>query len=256
MKLLKLIFILSLISTPEFHAQTVDLDGHKIRIGDSFQSVKKQFDPKVYNWIADTSSYPLYVYLHKYIDHKKGGGDESIAQLNFSIDMKDLKNMKSRKQQEYPLYSIQKYWDNGTSQTKGNNELAQKIFSIMQNNGIDKYSLDITTTKYSDAKSISLKIRPNVKLTIEFNGNNNCILSETISAEEDTTTGHYVLLYYDTKNLFGKEKIIYNDFPSEKEAIAKKDDLDMEYMMKNYLPPKSQIVRFRNEPLIEIPKLN
>jgi hypothetical protein len=164
--------------------------------------------------------------------------------------------MKSSKQQQYPLYSIQKYWDNGTAQPKGNNELAQKIFSIMQNNGIDKYSLDITTTKFSDAKSISLKIRPNVKLKIEFNGGNNCILSETISAEEDTTTGHYVLLYYDAKNLFGKEKIIYNDFPSEKEALAKKNDLDMQYMMKNCLPPRSQIVRFRNEPLIELPKLN
>jgi hypothetical protein len=256
MKLPGFIFILSLIAIPGFYAQTVDLDGHQISIGDTYQSVKMQFDPGIYNWVADTSSYPLYVYLHKYINHKKGGGEEPMAQLYFSIDMKDLKNLKSMKQQEYPLYSIQKYWDNGTYQTKGNNELAQKIFSIMQNNGIDKYSLDISTTKFSDAKSISLQIRSNVKLKIEFNGSNNCILSETISPEADTTIGHYVLLYYDAKNLFGNEKIISNDFSSEKEALAKKNELDMEYMMKNYLPPKSQIIRFYDKQLTELPRLN
>jgi hypothetical protein len=258
MKLSTLIFILSLILIPQIHAQTVNLDGIKVRIGDTIPSVKKQFDPKIYHWSADTSSYPVFVYLHKYNDHKKGGGEESIAQLVFSFDMKDLKKLKRNKQ--YFLSSIQKYWDNGTSHITGNNELAQKIFSIIQSNGIDKYSLDLITTKFpeqsAESKSISLQIRTNVKLTVEFNGNNNCILSETISAEEDTTSGHYVLLYFDIKNLFGKENIIYNEFPSEKEALAKKNEFDLGYMMKNYLPPKSKIVRFYNEKLTELPELN
>jgi hypothetical protein len=64
-----------------------------------------------------------------------------------------------------------------------------------------------------------------------------------------------VLLYYDAKNLFGKDKIIYNEFPSEKEAEAKKNEFDMGYFMKNYLPPTSRIVRFRNEQLTELPAL-
>jgi hypothetical protein len=208
--------------------------------------------------ITDSSSYPIYSYLYKYIDHKKGGGVESIAQLNFSFNEKDLKKFNS-KHHYYPLHSVQRYWDNGTDRNNGTNEFAQKIFSIMENNGIDKYSLDITTTKFSmngsDSKSISLKIRPNVKLTIEFNGKNNCILSETISQQEDTTSGLYVLLYSDVKNLFGNDKIIFNEFPSEKEAEAKKNEFDMEYIMKNYLPPSSRIVRFRNEQLTELPTL-
>ena len=178
--------------------------------------------------------------------------------MNFSFDEKDFKGLNGRVH-KYSLHSVQKYWDNGTSPQNGTNEFAQKIFNIIQRNGIDKYSLDIITTKFSeqgeDSKSISLKICPNVKLTIEFNGKNNCILSETISKEEDTTSGSYVLLYYDAKNLFGKDKIIYNEFPSEKEAEAKKNEFDMGYFMKNYLPPTSRIVRFRNEQLTELPAL-
>jgi hypothetical protein len=100
-----------------------------------------------------------------------------------------------------------------------------------------------------------LKIRPNVKLTIEFNGKNNCILSETISKEEDTTSAQYVLLYSDAKNLFGKDKIISNVFSSEKEAESRKNEFDMEYMMKNYLPPRSRIIRFNNEQITELPPL-
>jgi len=255
MKLSGLIFFLSFTFICNYNAQTVDLDNHKVHIGDSFESVKKQFDPKIYKWITDSSSYPMYSYLYKHINPKKGGGEESIAQLDFSVDVRDYKILKGSRN-NYPLHSVQKYWDNGTAQAKGNNELAQKIFSIIQNNGIDKYSLDITTTKFSDAKSISLKIRPNIKLTIEFNGNNNCILSETTSKEEDTTTGYYVLLYFDTKNLFGQEKIISNVFLTEKEALDKKNEFDMGYYMKNYLPPRSQIVRFRNEQLTELPNLH
>jgi len=208
--------------------------------------------------ITDSSSYPVYSYLDKYNDHKKGGGEESIAQLNFSFDVKDFKKI-NRSGHMYPLHSVQKYWDNGTSPQNGTNEFAQKIFNIIQKYGIDEYDLGITTTKYgeqgADAKSISLKIRPNVNLTIEFNGKNNCILSETVSQEEDTTSGHYVLLYYDPKNLLGKDLIVSNVFPTEKEALDKKNEFDLEYFMKNYLPPRSRIVRFRNEQLTEMPTL-
>jgi hypothetical protein len=258
MKLLSLIFILSFTLITKSNAQTIDLDSRKVHIGDSIESVKKQFDPKIYKFITDSSSYPIYSYLYKYINPKKGGGEEPIAQLKFSFDEKDLKGLISRGH-IYSLHSVQKYWDNGTGRQNGTNEFVQKIFDIIQRNGIDKYSLDISTTKFSeqgaDSKSISLKISSNVKLTIEFNGKNNCILSETISQEEDTTSGRYVLLYYDTKNLFGKDKIIYNEFPSEKEAEAKKNEFDMGYFMKNYLPPTSRIVRFRNEQLTELPAL-
>ena len=258
MRLLSIILIISLFLNPKLNGQTVDLDGRKVHIGDSFESVKKQFDPKIYKLITDSSSYPVYSYLDKYIDPKKGGGEEPIAQLNFSIDKKDLGRING-KSHNYPLHSVQKYWDNGAGPRNGNNELAQKMFNIIQSNGIDKYSLGITTTKYSeqgaDSKSISLQICPNVKLTIEFNGKNNCILSETISKEEDTTSAQYVLLYSDIENLFGKDKIISNVFASEKEAEAQKNEFDMGYIMKNYLPPHSQIVRIRNEPLIELPQM-
>ena len=259
MKLLSLIFILSLTLTSNFNAQTVDLDNHKVHIGDSFESVKNQFDPKIYNWVTDSSNSSNWSYLFKYNDPKKRGGVESIAQLDFSADVNDFKDLIVRGYKYY-LHSVMKYWDNGTTPQNGTNEFAQKIFNILQSNGIDKYSLDITTTKFpeksADAKSISLKIHPNVKLKIEFNGKNNCILSETISKEEDTTSAQFVLLYFDTKNLFGKDKIISNVFSSEKEALAKKNEFDMEYAMKNYLPPRSQIVRFCNEKLIELPILH
>ena len=259
MKLLSLIFILSLTFTPKFNAQTINLDNHKVHIGDSFESVKKQFDSKIYKWVTDSSNNSNWSYLYKYIDPKKGSSVESVAQLDFSAGVSDYKALIG-KGYKYYLHSLLKYWDNGTARNNGTNELAQKIFNIIQSNGIDKYSLDISTTKFSehgvDAKSISLKIRPNVKLKIEFNGSNNCILSETISKEEDTTSGYYVLLYYDAKNLFGKDKIIYNVFPSEQEAEAKKNEFDMGYIMKNYLPPRAQIVRFRDQQLTELPKLN
>lgn len=245
--------------TPKYNAQTVDLDDRKVKIGDSIQIVKKLFDPKIYRWTADTTSYPVFVYLYKHIDRKKGGGDESLAQLKFSFDEKDLMRLKT-KNHKYLLNSVQRYWDNGIGAPKGNNELAQKIFKIIENNGIDNYSMGISTTKYGDpsaeAKSISLQIRPNIKLTIEFNGNNNCILSETISKEVDTLSAQYILLYPDSKNLIGKDKIISNVFPSEKEALAKKNEFDYVYMLKNFLPPHSQIVRLNNEELIELPPLH
>jgi hypothetical protein len=239
MKLLFTTLIIFIILAPGFNAQSVNLDNHIVNIGDSHESILNQFDPKIYKIITDSSSYPIYSYLYKFNNPKKGGM-ESIAQLVF-INNK--------------INSIQKYWDNGTSRTIGNNELAQKIFNIIQTNGIDRYSLDISTTKFADARSISLKIRPNVKLTVEFNGGNNCILSETTSQQEDTTSGHYVLLYFDTLNIIGKDKIITNEFSSEKEAEAKKSDYDMEYIMKNYLPPQSRIIRFYAHPLTKIPNM-
>ena len=253
MKLLLPIIILSLTLAPKFNSQTIDLDSRKVHIGDSFESVKKQFDPKLYKWSTDSSNSSNWSYLYKYNDPKRGGV-EPIAQLDFSADSKDLMALKN-KTYKYYLHSVHKYWDNGSDQSRGNNELAQKIFNIIQNNGIDKYSLDISTTKYSEAKSISLKIRPNVTIKMEFNGSNNCILSEVISREDDTSSASYVLLYPDPQNLIGKDKIIYNVFPSEKEADTKKGEYDMEYMMKNYLPPHSQIVRFLNEPLVKLPAL-
>ena len=82
MKLLNLIFILSLIFTTKFNAQTVDLDSHKLHIGDSFESVKKQFDPKLYKFITDSSSYPIYSYLYKHIN-----------QFNFSFKIYISENM-------------------------------------------------------------------------------------------------------------------------------------------------------------------
>jgi hypothetical protein len=252
MKLL-LIIILSLILAPKFNAQTIDLDSRKVHIGDSFESVKKQFDLKLYKWTTDSSNSNNWSYLYKYNNPKKGGS-EPIAQLDFSANSKDLIELRNRTYKYY-LHTVHKYWDNGTDQTRGNNELAQKIFSIIQNNGIDKYSFDISTTKYADAKSIALKIRPNVKLKLEFNGNNNCILSEVISKQEDTLSASYVLLYPDPQNFIGKDKMIYNMFSSEKEADAKKGEYDMEYFMKNYLPPHSQIIRFLNEPLTKMPTL-
>ena len=259
MNSVKFIIILSLTFTPLVNSQIIDIDSHKVHIGDSFESVKKQFDPKIYKWVTDSSNNSNWSYLYQYNNHVKGGGVKSLAQLDFSADVRDFKDLMGRGYKYY-LHSVHKYWDNGTSLQNGTNEFAQKIFNIIQNNGIDKYSLDISSYKYSgqgaDSKSISLQIRPNVKLKMEFNGSNNCILSEIISKEEDTTSVHYVLLYYDAKNLFGKDKVISNDFSSEKEAVAKKNELDMEYAMKNYLPPRSRIVRFLNEQLIELPAMH
>ena len=258
MKLITLIFLLTFTFTGGFMAQTVNLDGKVIHIGDSFESVKKQFDPVIYQWVTDSSNYSNWSYLYKY-NIPKGNGVNSVAQLDFSADVNDLKEMKDRKYKYY-LHSVMKYWDNGTHKTVGTNEFVQNVFDILQRNGLDKYSLDISTTQYSehgaDAKSISLKIRPNVKIKMEFNGKNNCILSENVSREEDTTSCRYVLLYNDVKNLFGKDRIICIDFPTEKAAMDKKNEYDMEYYMKNFFPPKSQIVRLGNEQLNEMPKLN
>lgn len=249
MKRIYLLFLISLLFSPQFKGQTVDLDGHQMNIGDSFESVKKQFDPKIYRWTTDSSNFTNWVYLYKYNSPKRGG-EVSLAQLNFSFDIKDFMARKHLTYKYY-LHSVQKYWDDGLGSGNGSNDFTRKVFNLIDKNGIDKNSVDINTTKFSehgaDSKSISLKIRPNVKILIEFNGHNNCILSETISKEEDSASYHYVLVYYDIKNLIGKDKFIYSDFPSEKEAENKRDEFDLEYVMKNYPPQQSHILRFLKE---------
>jgi hypothetical protein len=245
MKQLYIILILSLFLTPQYKGQTVDLDGHQIKIGDSFESVKKQFDPKIYHWVTDSANFVNWVYLDKY-NNPKRGGEISIAQLNFSFDQKDFMSLKHLTYQYY-LHSAQKYWDEGLGSNNGSNDFAREIFNLIEKNGIDKNSPDINITKFlehdADARSISLKIRPNVKILIEFNGHNNCILSETISKEEDSASYHYILVFYDIKNLIGKDKFIYSDFSSEKEAENKRDEYDLVYLMKDYPPQQSRIIR-------------
>ena len=239
------IFIYSVLLCPYFYSQTIDLDNHKVNIGDSFQIVKKQFDPKIYHWVTDSSDFKNWTYLNKYTP--KQGGEVPIAQLDFSFDERDFLSSKHLLYQYY-LHSVMKYYDDNVKHNDGSNEFAQRIFNLIDKNGIDNYAAEVKTTKFSmngeDSKSISLKIRPNVLIKIEFNGGNNCIVSETTSAAEDTAYYRYVLVYYDMNNLIGKEKIVYADFHTYKEAEMKLMECDLPYIKKGFPPQQSKIIRF------------
>ena len=259
MKIIYIYFILTLLFIRQVDGQTINLDGQSIRIGESSESIEKKFDTDIYVWAIDTSNHENSVDIFKYIGDKINGNVVYIARLDFWKDIEYSQNyLKDKKfTHNNSLSSVKKYWDVGLNNNSSTLNFLQKFYSIIEKNGIDEYSIGISTQKSLEPnlewKVIDLRIRPNVSITIEFDNKNEYRLYEDIWKDNAFSENHYVLVFYDSKLLCGKEKLICKEYSTEDEANKKMRELDWEYISKGLPPVQGKIIRYQDAFTIDLP---
>lgn len=252
----KLFLFLLVLPLTFLKAQNVELDGHSISIGDNLEQVISMFDTSFYRFEIDT----LKPFSIEYVIFKKqqlGSAYQNMVRLYlvgylyFNYVSAKITKLQRNLSTAKDLYKIGKVWN--SSENFDNNSILQSIFSIIEKEGVDKYSIDISYNKNIEPnhieKTVDIKLKDNVSLELYYNSIGHYEIIEYITVQDNFFNKYnYFLIFNDPQHLINKsEEFIIKKFNNEKKAEDYATDLALPYLDKGYAVPNFKITKIKND---------